>query len=108
MVLRLDKKYTTIANWFKERIDMAWIKEIDVTSNDLLKKIYEAAESRAGETVANVLKVHGIYSPILKAHIALYECIMFEASELTRQPREMIGVVVSKANACPYCVEHHG
>jgi uncharacterized peroxidase-related enzyme len=33
---------------------------------------------------------------------------MFGEGELSRAQREMIGVVVSSANACPYCVSHHG
>ena len=32
---------------------------------------------------------------------------MFGRSQITRYQREMMGVVVSAANKCKYCVEHH-
>jgi uncharacterized peroxidase-related enzyme len=38
----------------------------------------------------------------------LYLTLMFEKSPLSRSQREMIAVVVSEANQCEYCQEHHG
>ncbi|MFP4478644.1 MAG: peroxidase-related enzyme [Candidatus Izemoplasmatales bacterium] len=87
---------------------MSWIKEVKKEDNLELKKIYEAAENRTGEETANVLKVHSLKPKTLQAHMMLYETLMFGQSELSRQQREMIGVVVSRANSCPYCVSHHG
>lgn len=87
---------------------MAWIKEISRKENKKLNDIYESAESRTKEETANVLKVHSIHPEALEAHMALYEELMFGKGELSRQQREMIGVVVSSANKCPYCVGHHG
>jgi len=86
---------------------MSWIKEINKEENQLLKKIYEAAEQRTKEPTANVLKVHSIRPATLKAHMSLYETIMFGDGELSRAQREMIGVVVSKTNSCSYCATHH-
>lgn len=86
---------------------MAWIKQINKEDNKLLKEIYDSAEKRTGEETANVLKVHSIHPEVLEAHMALYEELMFAKGELSRQQREMIGVVVSSANKCPYCVGHH-
>lgn len=86
---------------------MAWIKEIKREENNKLKRIYEKAEKRTNETVANVLRVHSINPDVLEIHIKLYERIMFGESELSQAEREMIGVVVSKSNECPYCVNHH-
>jgi uncharacterized peroxidase-related enzyme len=87
---------------------MAWIKEINPKDDLKLSKIYENAEKRTGEKVANVLKVHSISPKALEIHMQLYEHLMFDASELSRKEREMIGVVVSRANECSYCVTHHG
>ncbi|MFH5881314.1 MAG: peroxidase-related enzyme [Candidatus Izemoplasmataceae bacterium] len=87
---------------------MAWIKEISKEENQLLKEIYEGAEKRTKETTANVLKVHSVRPEVLAIHMQLYEQIMFKEGALSRMQREMIGVVVSKANSCPYCVGHHG
>ncbi len=86
---------------------MAYIKELDPQQNPKLRKIYEAAEKRTGEPTANVLKVHSLNPEILEAHMQLYETIMFKDGRLSRKEREMIGVVVSAANECPYCVTHH-
>lgn len=86
---------------------MAWIKEIDAKKDKKLRAIYDAAEARTEEKVANVLKVHSVNPEVLKAHINLYETLMFHKGQLSRKVREMIGVVVSKANECPYCVQHH-
>ena len=86
---------------------MAWIKEIDPKKDKKLNAIYDAAEARTKEKVANVLKVHSVNPDILKDHIQLYETLMFHQGSLSRKLREMIGVVVSKANECPYCVSHH-
>jgi uncharacterized peroxidase-related enzyme len=86
---------------------MSWIKEISREENEVLKKIYEDAEKRTKEPTANVLKVHSIRPKVLKIHMDLYELIMFGEGKLSRAQREMIGVVVSSANQCPYCVGHH-
>ncbi|MDA3931891.1 MAG: peroxidase-related enzyme [Tenericutes bacterium] len=87
---------------------MSWIKEIKKEDNPILKLLYETAEKRTGEKTANVLKVHSLKPKTLEAHMSLYETIMFGESELSRKQREMIGVVVSSANQCPYCAYHHG
>ena len=86
---------------------MSWIKEINQNDSPLLKSIYERATKRTNESTANVLKVHSLKPETLEAHMLLYETIMFGDGLLSRFQREMIGVVVSSANQCPYCVEHH-
>lgn len=86
---------------------MAWIKEVTREEDPLLKQIYEGAEERTNEPTANVLKVHSIRPKTLEAHMSLYETIMFGDGELSRSQREMIGVVVSSTNKCPYCASHH-
>ncbi len=52
--------------------------------------------------VANILAVHSLNPPALRAHFGLYKTLMFGGSELSRAQREMIAVVVSAANECHY------
>ncbi len=58
-------------------------------------------------SVDNVLKVHSLNPPSLAAHCALYTQSMHRPSPVSRAEREMVGVAVSRANGCAYCLEHH-
>lgn len=72
-----------------------------------LKDIYEDLVEKRG----NLAAVHTIQSlnpDSIIAHMELYMTIMFSQSPLTRAQREMIAVVVSSANGCDYCKQHHG
>jgi uncharacterized peroxidase-related enzyme len=86
---------------------MSWIIEMFPYKGSQLEQLYQKAELRTNKQVANVLKVHSISPETLEIHMRLYEHLMFEKSELSRFEREMIGVIVSKANECEYCVSHH-
>ena len=58
--------------------------------------------------VPNVLKAYA-FSPVkLQAFADLYNDLMLADSGLTKLEREMIGVVVSSANHCHYCLVAHG
>ena len=81
---------------------MAWIKLIDEGEADgLLARIYEEARKRAGR-VYNILKIQSNNPPALQSMIQLYRATMHGDSPLTRAQREMLAVVVSKANGCRY------
>jgi hypothetical protein len=67
----------------------------------LLKKEYEAAVRRTGR-VFNVLKLMSPNARALRASVRFYLEIMFGSSPLTRAQREMLALVVSKANDCFY------
>ncbi len=43
----------------------------------------------------------------MKTHMDLYLALMFGQSDLSREERELIGIVVSATNKCDYCVAHH-
>jgi len=58
-------------------------------------------------TVDNVLKVHSLNPESLEAHCALYVQSMHRPSPVSRAEREMVGVAVSRANGCAYCLDHH-
>jgi len=50
----------------------------------------------------NILQIHGVHSKMIRQHYDMYRELMYSRGPLTRQQREMIGVVVSTCNACRY------
>ncbi len=81
---------------------MAWIKTIGVEdAKDELKNQYDTAMRRAGR-VWNIVKLMSLNPKTLATSMDLYGAIMHQPSPLTRAQREMLAVVVSKANACHY------
>src|SRR5690606_32797443 len=40
-------------------------------------------------------------------HMDLYITLMYGKSPLTREQREILGVIVSSVNKCEYCIQHH-
>jgi uncharacterized peroxidase-related enzyme len=66
-----------------------------------LKAEYDAAIARAGK-VFNIVKAMSLNPGTLRASMDLYREIMFAPSELTRAERELLAVVVSRANDCHY------
>lgn len=81
---------------------MAWIETVsDEAADGSLKQIFDAARRRAG-CVFNIVRVQSPNPPVLKAGIGLYQAAMFGASELSRSLRELLAVVVSRANDCHY------
>lgn len=86
---------------------MSWIDEIDVGEADgRLQEMYADLVKKRGK-VSNILKVHSLNPEALGNHLDLYMTLMFGKSGLSRLEREAIGVVVSAANDCAYCVNHH-
>lgn len=86
---------------------MSWINEVEVNEADeKLKPIYDDLIKSRGK-ISNILKVHSLNPAALKAHLDLYMTIMFGKSGLSRKERECIAVVVSRADNCEYCVNHH-
>jgi len=80
---------------------MPWIKMIDEADADgELAEIY--AQEKIDWSVDNLLKIHSLNPPSLKAHRTLFRTLMYGKSGLTRTQREMIGVVVSALNQCHY------
>ena len=81
---------------------MAWIKTISVEqAKGELQREYSAAIARAGR-VWNIVKLMSLNPRTLRASIAVYLSAMHGPSPLTRAQREMLAVVVSKANDCHY------
>lgn len=82
---------------------MAWIRTVAPgEATGLLKRLYDQALARAGK-VFNVLRLQSLRPELLRAGVALYEELMLSPrSPLSRARREMIAVVVSRANGCHY------
>ena len=86
---------------------MSWIDEVDVSDADgKLAEMYAALIKQRGK-ISNILKVHSLNPDALGNHLDLYMTLMFGKSGLSRAEREAIAVVVSAANDCEYCIEHH-
>ncbi len=87
---------------------MAFIEVIDhANATGDLKEIYDDLVKSRGK-LAEVHKIQSLNPRSIVNHMDLYMTIMFGKSPLKRYQREMIAVVVSVANQCPYCIEHHG
>ena len=81
---------------------MAWIKTIDPEdATGELRKEYSAAVRRAGK-VFNILKIQSLNPETLSASMSLYLATMHAPSGLCRAERELLAVVVSRANNCFY------
>ena len=81
---------------------MAWIKTIGPEdASGELKNEYMRAAARAGK-VFNILKVQSLNPETLHASIDLYLAAMHGPSGLSRTERELLAVVVSRANDCFY------
>ena len=72
-----------------------------------LKEIYDHLVKTRGK-LAEVHKIQSLNPETIVAHMDLYMKVMFGRSPLKRYQREMMAVVVSKTNNCPYCITHHG
>ncbi|MDZ7771747.1 MAG: peroxidase-related enzyme [Balneolaceae bacterium] len=71
-----------------------------------LKEIYEELREKRGK-LAHVHKIQSLNPESIVTHMEFYLSVMFGRSPLSRAQREMLGVVVSSSNNCPYCVQHH-
>ncbi|TFH55407.1 MAG: hypothetical protein E4G90_11755 [Gemmatimonadales bacterium] len=81
---------------------MAWI---DLTQPEdatgPLKAEYDKAQHRAGR-VWNIVRLMSPNPQVLRASMDLYRAVMYGASQLSRGQRELLAVVVSRANHCRY------
>lgn len=75
-------------------------------ANADLRRIYDNLIASRGK-LANVHMIQSLNPRTIVSHMSLYMDIMFGPSPLKRYQREMLGVVVSAANNCEYCVAHH-
>jgi uncharacterized peroxidase-related enzyme len=81
---------------------MPFLKLIDEEdASGLLQEEYEAGIKRAGK-VFKIVKAMSLRPGVLRRSMQLYRTIMFGSSGLSRIERELLAVVVSRANDCYY------
>jgi uncharacterized peroxidase-related enzyme len=81
---------------------MPFLRLIDEDeATGLLKEEYDAGLKRAGK-VFNVVKAMSLRPGVLRRSMQLYREAMFGPSGLSRIERELLAVVVSRANDCHY------
>lgn len=81
---------------------MPYIKQITIDqASGLLKRELEKAVARAGR-VWNIVQIMSLNGRVMKSSMEMYGATMFAESPLSRTQREMLAVVVSKANHCVY------
>lgn len=86
---------------------MSWIQEIHTPEPGTpLDAAYQRLVQERGR-VANILRVHSLRPEAMLHHLDLYMGLLFGPGGLSRRQRELIAVVVSRANQCDYCVSHH-
>ncbi|MBN2796935.1 MAG: peroxidase [Clostridia bacterium] len=83
---------------------MAWIKVIEPNeATGELKRLYNhVTKGEEDVIVDNILTIHSLHPKTLEAHLMIYEELMHGENNLSKQQREMIGVVVSSLNQCVY------
>ena len=86
---------------------MAYIDVIShENSENELREIYDNLVKTRGK-LADVHMIQSLNPKSIVDHMDLYLTIMFGKSPLKRVQREMMAVVVSRANNCAYCQMHH-
>lgn len=86
---------------------MTWIRIIEpAEADERLAKIYQ--RSAGGGRVDQILQAHSLRPHTLEGHMALYRAVLHHPrNTLDKAFAEAIGVLVSRANGCDYCVDHH-
>lgn len=81
---------------------MPYIKQVEEAEESGAVKIeLDKARRRAGR-VWNIVRIMTPNPSVLKASMDLYLAVMYGQSPLSRAQREMLAVVVSRANHCVY------
>ena len=82
---------------------MAWIDTVKRdAAGDELRELFELVADPETGDLDNIMAIHGLHPAGLRAHIELYRAVMAGTVGLRRVDREMIALLVSKANACDY------
>ena len=81
---------------------MAYLRLVNEDeASGTLKEEYDAGIARAGK-VFNIVKAMSLRPGVLRRSMQLYREAMFGTSGLSRVERELLAVVVSRANDCHY------
>ena len=86
---------------------MPHIKTVELNeASGELKDIYSKVVGERGK-LSNILKIHSLLPKTMITHLDFYMSIMFDKAGIRRADAELIATVVSAANKCDYCVNHH-
>ena len=86
---------------------MPHIKTVELNeASGELKDIYSKVVGERGK-LSNILKIHSLLPKTMITHLDFYMSIMFDKEGIRRADAELIATVVSAANKCDYCVNHH-
>ncbi len=86
---------------------MPWIRVIEEeTAEGKLKDVYDRVKQNRGK-LSNIMQIQSLMPEVMESHLQLYMDIMFNKSGISREEKELIAVIVSAINDCPYCVNHH-
>jgi len=86
---------------------MAYIKVIE--QNEATGELKDIISKVVGERgkLSNILKIHSLLPKTMITHLDFYMSVMFDKAGIRRADAELIAMVVSAANKCDYCVNHH-
>ena len=87
---------------------MTWIATISpAEATGRLGRAYERIAGKDGQ-IDTILLAHSLRPHGLEGHLALYKAVLHHAgNSVERWILETVGVAVSLANGCGYCVDHH-
>lgn len=81
---------------------MPYIRQVsDDEAEGAVKRELDKAYKRAGR-VWNIVRIMTPNAEAMRTSISFYSALMHGESPLSRAQREMLAVVVSRANACHY------
>jgi uncharacterized peroxidase-related enzyme len=77
------------------------------TTTGDLREALEAVQGARGQ-VADIWWSMAYHAPLIRAHLAIYQALIFDRWGLTRRQCELLATVTSSVNGCRYCSMHHG
>ncbi len=82
---------------------MAWIATVSADDADPeLRDLYaRVADPETGQ-LDHIMSIHSLHPAGLRAHFELYRAVMRGTPSLRKVDRELIALVVSRANGCHY------
>ena len=82
---------------------MSWIETVDTPEpGSELEALYARVVDPVTGQLDNIMTVHSLHPAGLKAHFELYTAVMAGTAGLRKVDRELIALVVSRANDCHY------
>lgn len=86
---------------------MSWIETIDESeASGALREVYERIAGERGK-VSNIMRIQSLNPEAMRAHLDLYQAVVYGNNGLSREERELVATAVSVTNDCAYCTNHH-